>query len=267
MMRYIKLYFKYAKLSIMSKLSYKSNTIIGILAFLFTEITSILTLFVIVSQVPSLEGWNMYQIGLLYGITNLAIGIDHLFTDKLWNVAYFEVRSGAMDSLFLRPLPVLFQTIACEIQLEALGEILTATFLIIFCASNLALTINFANILLLLIGIICASLLISSFKIIIASMAFAFKRTGPFLQIIYNFANYSKYPLTIFPKIIRFAFTFLIPLGLCIFYPVSNLFESLNLGINIYLLMVIIILISITVLILSIFIWTHFAKKYESTGS
>ncbi|MCH5171763.1 MAG: ABC-2 family transporter protein [Erysipelotrichales bacterium] len=266
-MKYIKLYFKYAKLSIMSKLSYKSNTIIGILAFLFTEITSILTLFIIVSQVPELNGWDRYQIALLYGITNLAIGIDHLFTDKLWNVAYFEVRSGSMDSLFLRPLPVLFQTIACEIQLEALGEILTAIFLIVFCASNLALIVNFSSILLLAVGIICASLLISSFKIIIASMAFAFKRTGPFLQIIYNFANYSKYPLNIFPKIIRFAFTFLIPLGLCIFYPVSNLFQPLDIGISPYLLIVIIISITVVMLILAVLIWNYFAKRYESTGS
>ena len=266
-MRYIKLYFKYAKLSIMSKLSYKSNTIIGILAFLFTEITSILTLFIIVSQVPALEGWDMYQIGLLYGITNLAIGIDHLFTDRLWTVAYFEVRNGTMDSLFLRPLPVLFQTIACEIQLEAFGEILTAIFLIIFCASNIALTISLSSVLLLAIGVICASLLITSFKIIIASMAFAFKRTGPFLQIVYNFSNYSKYPLTIFPKIIRFAFTFLIPLGLCIFYPVSNLFEPLSLGINPYVLMLIIVSVTIVVFTLSIIIWTQFAKRYESTGS
>lgn len=266
-MKYIKLYFKYAKLSIMSKLSYKSNTIIGVLAFLFTEITSILTLFVIVSQVPELDGWNMYQIGLLYGITNLAIGIDHLFTDKLWNVAYFEVRNGSMDSLFLRPLPVLFQTIACEIQLEALGEILTAIFMIIFCASKLLLIVNFSSVLLLAIGIICASLLITSFKIIIASMAFSFKRSGPFLQIVYNFANYSKYPLKIFPKVIRYAFTFLIPLGLCIFYPVSYLFEPLQLGIDPYLLSLIIVIITVVVFTLSILIWTYFAKKYESTGS
>ncbi len=266
-MKYIKLYFQYAKLSIMSKLSYKSNTIIGIAAFLFTEITSILTLFIIVSQVPSLEGWNMYQIGLLYGITNLAIGLDHLFTDKLWNVAYFEVRSGTMDSLFLRPIPVLFQTIALEIQLEALGEILTAIFLIIFCSCNLSLIVTFESVLLLVVGIIGAALLITSFKIIIASMAFAFKRTGPFLQIVYNFSNYSKYPLTIFPKIIRFAFTFLIPLGLCVFFPVTNLFNPSSIGINPYLLVAIIIVVTAIILTLAILIWSKFAKRYESTGS
>lgn len=263
-MRYLKLYFTYAKLSLMSKLSYKSNTIIGIIAFLFTEITSILTLFLIVSQVPSLDGWNMYEIGLLYGITNLAIGLDHLFTDKLWSVAYFEVRNGTMDSFFLRPLPVLFQTIACEIQLEAFGEILTAIFMIIFCSINLNLTISFGNVLLLVVGIICASLLITSFKIIIAGLAFVFKRTGAYLQIVYNFAMYSKYPLSIFPRIIRFIFSFIIPLGLCIYYPVSNI---LNPSLNPYLLSILIVAITAIMLFLSIFIWTKCAKRYESTGS
>ena len=40
-MKYLKLYFTYAKLSLMSKLVYKANVIIGIVAFLFTAIATI----------------------------------------------------------------------------------------------------------------------------------------------------------------------------------------------------------------------------------
>ena len=76
MRRYIKLYCTYAKLSIMSKLVYKVNAIIGILAFLFNEGASLFTLYLLVRVVPRIDGYGIYQIGLLFGIANMAIGIN-----------------------------------------------------------------------------------------------------------------------------------------------------------------------------------------------
>ena len=226
-MRYLKLYFTYAKFSLMSKLVYKANVIIGVLAFLFMEATSLFTLYILVSTVPNIDGYTIYQIGLLFGLTNMAVGIDHLFTDKLWNVAYFEVKLGKLDHMFLRPLPVLFQVIATELQLEALGELIVSVAMIILCGSNVQIKGGIGAILLVVLGIICAAIIISSFKILTASLAFKFKRSGPLLQFIYNFSGYTKYPMKIFPKFIQTILTFIIPLGLCLFYPFDNLFTPI----------------------------------------
>jgi len=153
MKKYIKLYCTYAKLSLMSKLVYKANVIIGIFAFLFTEATSLFTLYILVSSVPSIDGYDIYQIGMLFGLTNMAVGIDHLLTDRLWTVAYWEVRSGKLDHMFLRPLPILFQVIASEVQLEALGEIIVATAVICLCGSNLSFKGGPGAVLMVVLGI------------------------------------------------------------------------------------------------------------------
>ena len=171
-MRYLKLYATYAKLSLMSKLVYKVNAIIGILAFLFMEATSLFTLYILVSSVPSIDGYNIYQIGMLFGLTNMAIGIDHLLTDRLWMVAYFEVKQGKLDHMFLRPVPVLFQVIASEVQLEALGELIIAVAMITLCGSQIEITGGLPAVLLVILGIICAAMIITSFKIMVASLAF-----------------------------------------------------------------------------------------------
>lgn len=263
-MRYLKLYGTYAKLSLMSKLVYKVNAIIGIVAFLFTEATSLLTLYFIVSTVPSIEGYNIYQIGLLFGFVNMAVGIDHLLTDKLWNVAYFEVKLGKLDHMFLRPLPVLFQVIASEVQLEALGELIIATAMIILCGSKVELVGGIGAIMLVLLGIICAAIIITSFKILVASLAFKFKRSGPLLQFIYNFSGFTKYPLKIYPKVIQAILTFIIPLGLCLFYPFENLFTPIaNPGLTALLIIGFTFMFSA----LCIFIWTKMVRLYESTGT
>ena len=173
-MRYVKLYATYAKLSLMSKLVYKVNVIIGILAFLFMEATSLITLYMLVSAVPSIDGYTIYHIGLLFGITNMAVGIDHLLTDKLWTVAYFEVKLGKLDHMFLRPVPVLFQVIASEVQLEAFGELIVAVAMMVFCGSRVNISGGAGAVALMILGIICAAAIISFFKIFVASLAFKF---------------------------------------------------------------------------------------------
>ena len=263
-MRYLKLYSTYAKLSLMSKLVYKVNVIIGILAFLFMEATSLITLYVLVSSVPNIDGYSIYQIGMLFGLTNMAVGIDHLLTDKLWNVAYFEVKLGKLDHMFLRPLPVLFQVIASEVQLEALGELIVAIAMIIFCGSRVEIIGGIGAILLVILGIICAAIIISSFKILVASLAFKFKRSGPLLQFIYNFSGFTKYPMKIYPKAIQVILTFVIPLGLCLFYPFENLFAPVdNPGI------IVLMMLGFTLFFSSvcIFVWSKMVKTYESTGT
>ncbi len=263
-MRYLKLYATYAKLSLMSKLVYKVNAIIGIVAFLFMEATSLLTLYFLVSSVPDIDGYSIYHIGLLFGLTNMAVGIDHLLTDKLWNVAYFEVRLGKLDHMFLRPLPILFQVIASEVQLEALGELIVATALIILCGSQLTFAGGVGSVLLMILGVICAAVIITSFKIMVASLAFKFKRSGPLLQFIYNFSGFTKYPLNIYPKFIRVILTFIIPLGLCLFYPFENLFKPNENAPLIALGIVGFTAIFSTVCIL---VWNKMVKMYESTGT
>lgn len=264
MKRYIKLYWTYAKLSLMSKLVYKANVIIGIIAFLFTEATSLFTLYILVSSVPSIDGYDIYQIGMLFGITNMAVGIDHLLTDRLWTVAYWEVKTGKLDHMFLRPLPVLFQIIASEVQLEALGEIIVATALICLCGSQLSITGGIGAILTVILGILCASVIISAFKILVASLAFKFKRSGPLLQFIYNFSGYTKYPMKIYPKIIQVILTFIIPLGLCLFFPFENLFAPVH---NPALLSIAMLSFTAIFSTICVFVWNKFVKMYESTGT
>ena len=263
-MKYIKLYFKYIRLSIMSKLSYKASSILGICAFLLTEVASIATLFLIVSTVPSLEGYTFYEIGILYAFVNMAIGIDHLFTDRLWTVAYHEVVRGKLDSVFLRPLPTLFQIIASEFQTEALGEILTSTCLIIYCSFNITFNVTALNVIMIIFGILGASLSITSFKIIISSLAFLIKRSGPLLQTVYNFSTYSKYPLKIYPKIIQIILTFIVPIGLCVFYPANSLFNKETYS---PIMLVLIILIPLLFFSISVLIWNKCSHRYESSGS
>ena len=263
-MRYFKLYFTCIKRSVMSRLEYKRDSIISILAFLISNACSLCSIYFILQAIPSLKGYAPAEVGFFYGFSMLPIAIDHLFSDEFWLVAYRRVQLGDMDRHFLRPVPVIFQMFAETFQPDGFGEVIVGITMIVICGLNLQVTVSFGAILVLSIGAIFGAIIITSFKIAISSLAFIFKRSGPLLQIIYNFTIYAKYPIAIYPYAIRFILIFILPFGLFISLPVDTLLYGTY---NPYLLSLIIVGVSIAFFTLATFIWTLCARRYESTGS
>ncbi len=264
MKRYIKLYFVYLKRAIVTRLEYKKDAIIGILSFFLGNLASILGIYFIVNSIPSLEGWNMTQLGFLYGFSMMPVAIDHLFSDDLWCVAYWKVKTGELDKYYLRPVPVLFQVIAETFQPEALGELLIGIIMLIVCGVQSGVIFTFSKVLLLIVASIFGAFIITATKIFTAAIAFYTKRSGPLTQIVYSFIGYAKYPIKIYPRAIQILLNFIIPFGLVIFIPVD---VAINGGYNPYLLMALIILISSVYLLISVWFWSISEGKYSSSGN
>ena len=263
-MRYVHLYFTCIKRSIISRLEYKTDTFISIFSFLINNVCSILSIYFILNTIPSLESWTMAEIGFLYGFSMLPVAIDHLFSDDLWLVAYHKVKAGEMDRYFLRPVPVLFQVIAETFQPEGFGEIIVGVIMLGICGNLVSVNWNFGLVLMLVIASIFGALVITSLKIITSSLAFIFKKSGPILQIVYEFITYTRYPLNIFPKVIRFMLMFIFPFALVIYFPIEVLLYGTY---NPYLMSLVIIVVCSLFLCVSILVWNLCIKKYESSGS
>ena len=264
MRRYIKLYFTCIKRSIITRLEYKRDTFISIFNFFLTNVASILSIWMIMESIPSLNGWTMAEMGFLYGFSMMPVALDHIFTDDLWSVAYFKVRNGDMDRMFTKPVPVLFQVIAETFQLEGLGELIVGIVMLSVCGSMVSVKWTFGAVFVLIIATIFGALMITSFKIIFASLAFKFKRSGPLLQVAYNFISYTRYPIKIYPAVIRGLLTFLFPFALIISYPVEVfLFQTYSP----YLIAGVIVVAACALFALSLLIWHLLERSYESTGS
>ena len=245
-------------------MEYKRDTFISIFDFFLTNVASILSIWMIMESIPSLNGWTMAEMGFLYGFSMMPVALDHIFTDDLWSVAYFKVRNGDMDRMFTKPVPVLFQVIAETFQLEGLGELIVGVVMLSICGSMVNVTWSFGAVFVLIVATVFGALMITSFKIIFASLAFKFKRSGQLLQVAYNFISYTRYPIKIYPTLIRGLLTFIFPFALIISYPVEIfLFETYSP----YLIAAVIVAASCVLFALALLIWRALERRYESTGS
>ena len=202
--RYMRLYkvliSQFFKVILQSKVDF----LMGLLGFFLTQILGIAFLYLVFRQIPNLDGWSLDQLIFIYGFAQIPRGIDHLFTDNIWLVAWRIVLSGDFDRYMLRPMNVFFQVISEKLQPDAIGELLVGTILIVRSLSLGIVEINPSNTALFIVSVLAGAVIYTSIKLFFASIAFWVKISGPFLQFAYEMAEFAKYPTQIYSKIVRF---------------------------------------------------------------
>ena len=217
--RYLRLYkaliSQFFKVVMQSKVDF----LMGLFGFFFTQISGILFLYLVFEQIPDLQGWSLEQLIFIYGFAQIPRGIDHLFTDNIWLVAWRLVINGDFDRYMLRPMNVFFQVIAEKLQPDALGELLVGTILVVYSAVKGVVVLDAVHIALFVVSVLAGALIYTSIKLLFASLAFWIKRSGPFLQLAYEMAEFAKYPTEIYAKALRFVITWVIPFAFVAYLP------------------------------------------------
>ena len=191
----------------------------GLLGFFLTQIFGIVFLFLVFRQIPSLNGWTLEQLIFIYGFAQIPRGIDHLFTDNIWMVAWHTVVNGEFDRYMLRPMNVFFQIISEKLQPDAVGELLVGGILVGYSISKGVVTVDAFHVLMFVISILAGAVIYTAIKLFFASIAFWVKISGPFLQAAYEMADFAKYPTEIYAKGIRFVITWIIPFAFVAYLP------------------------------------------------
>lgn len=199
----------------------KADFFIGLMGFFLTQAAGIAFLYLVFEQIPALADWTLPQLIFIYGFAQIPRGIDHLFTDNIWMVAWWYVVNGQFDRYMLRPMNLFFQVICEKLQPDALGELLVGILLLAISLSNGVVTISGTKIVLFLVSIIAGAVIYTSIKLLFASFAFWMKVSGPVLYTAYQVADFAKYPTEIYAKGIRFIITWIIPFGFVAYLPAS----------------------------------------------
>ena len=219
--RYLRLYRVLVAQFLKTIMQSRVDFLIGLLGFFFTQVMGIAFLYLVFQQIPDLQGWTLDQLIFIYGFAQIPRGIDHLFTDNIWLVAYRLVINGDFDRYMLRPMNIFFQVIAEKLRPDALGELLIGSILVVRSLTKGIVIVDGLHVVLFFVSIFAGALIYTSIKLFFASLAFWLKVSGPFLQIAYDMANFAKYPTEIYSKGVRFLITWVIPFAFVAYLPAS----------------------------------------------
>jgi len=194
---------------------------VGLIGFFFSQMTGIAFLYLVFQQIPTLHNWTFYQLLFIYGFAQIPRGIDHLFTDNLWMIAWRYVVTGQFDRYLLRPMNLFFQVICEKLQPDALGELTIGVILVVMSIHNGVVCLTPVSIIVFILSVIAGSIIYTSIKLFFAATAFWLKVSVPFLQVAYDIADFAKFPIEIYSRSIRFIITWVIPFAFVAYYPAT----------------------------------------------
>src|SRR5688572_22319594 len=140
--RYTSLYWLFFKNRMKILMEYRVNFLIGAVSTVFVQGAGLLAIYVIMRQIPHLDGWSLPEILLIYGLITLAKSINHMFADNLWTIGRDYVRTGAFDRFLVRPVDPLFHLLADRFCHDGIGNFLVGLVLVVIAAAQLDIAWN-----------------------------------------------------------------------------------------------------------------------------
>lgn len=261
--RYLSIYKDFVKQYFKILMQSKMNFFIGIVCFILMQASGILFLTLVFNNIPDINGWTFYEILFIYGFAQIPRGLDHLYSDYLWFIARDSIIKGQFDRYLLRPLNPLFQVLAETVQLDAFGELIIGFTIVGYSITHLSIEITFIKIIGFILSIIAGAIIYTSIKLLFASLAFWIKDSFGLLNIVYMFADFTKYPTSIYSKGIQIVLCYIIPFAFTAFIPASYILGKNNftycIGGT--------CLIALIALVIALTIWRLGIKRYDSSGN
>lgn len=243
-------------------MEYRVNFFIGAASTVILQAAGLLTIWVVMRQIPDLNGWSYDEVLLIYGLLTLAKSINHMFADNLWTIGWNYVRSGDFDRFLVRPIDPLFHLLADRFCHDGIGNFLVGAALVAKASAALGIAWTPPHLLYLALAVLSGGIIFIALNLITATSAFWIIESIPVTQIIFNTHEFAKYPLTIYHRSIGLLMTWLIPYGFASFYPANYL-----LGRDVGLLAWIGPVMALALLSLSYRVWLIGLRHYSGTGS
>jgi ABC-2 type transport system permease protein len=223
MTRYFSLYRYFLVQRFKILMEYRLNFFIGSTSTMILQAASLAAVWVVMRQIPSLNGWSFYEVILIYGLLTMGESITHMFADNLWTIGWNYVRSGDFDRFLVRPIDPLFHLLADRFCHDGIGNFVTGAVLVGVSLHELGIPITPLRALYLVVSVISGGVIFIALNLITATSAFWITESIPVTQIVFNMNEFAKYPLNIYHGAIRILLTWLIPYGFVSFYPASYL--------------------------------------------
>ena len=217
------LYWLFLKNRLKILMEYRMNFLIGATSTIMIQGAGLLTVWVIMSQIPDLNGWTLPQVLLIYGMITLSKSINHMFADNLWTLGRDYVRTGQFDRFMVRPVDPLFHLLADRFCHDGIGNFLVGGALVAIAAARLGIVWTPGIIVYFVVMVLSGGIIFIALNLMTCVSAFWIMDSVPVTRVVFEMHEFAKYPLSIYPRAIGLLLTWAIPFGFASYFPAARL--------------------------------------------
>lgn len=260
---YLDLYATYIGLFWKIMLQYRADLAVFFVTMLIADTMSLAFLTLVFGVIQQLQGWSFYEVVLMYGLIRASTALSVLLLNAPWSIPGY-IRSGTLDILLVRPPSPLFQLVGTEgIEPSNISSLLIAFAAIALGLTQIGASVQAWWLIYIPLAICSGAVLQFSLLLIVACLAFRFVSIQSAMYPVGWFADFARFPTTIYSKPLQVLLTWVLPYATVSFYPVAFMLR----GTDYQLSGLLAPLAGPLMLGLALLIWRRSLSRYQSTGS
>jgi ABC-2 type transport system permease protein len=196
-----------------STMAYRASFVMTALGNFAATGLDFVTIMMMFSHITVLGGFTLPEVAFLYGTTSTAFGLTDLALGSMDRLGR-RVRDGTLDTLLLRPAPVLAQVAADRFALRRLGRVVQGLLVLGWAVARVDVAWTPLKVLLLPVSLVSGAAIFGA--VFVAGAAFQF-RAGDASEVqssvTYGGNTMLQYPPTVFSKELVRGVVFVVPLA------------------------------------------------------
>lgn len=230
MTRYLRLFGLQFRTSTLLAAQYRLDFFLDAAIGLFWTAAAVMPLFVVYGDAtrPGIPGWSFGETLVVVGcfITLQAV-LDGAINPGLQSVID-HIRKGTLDFILLKPADAQFLVSTSRFQLWRVSGFLHAAIVFTLAFRELGRVPAPSGVLIALLLLGVATLLLYSLWILIVSAAFVVVKVDNLTYLFTSIFDAARWPSTVFRGVVKFVFTFVIPLAVMTTFPAEALLGRLE---------------------------------------
>jgi ABC-2 type transport system permease protein len=259
--RYVRLLYTQLRASLLYGLQYRVDFVLDGLTGAFWTASAILPLVVVFESRPTIVGWTFGEALMVTGWFTFLEGIlEGAINPSLSNVVE-HIRKGTFDFVLLKPADAQFLVSTARLQPWRATNVVIACVIFGWGFHLLGRTPPPAALAAAALAMIAAVSVLYALKTLAVSAAFYVVRIDNLAHLFDAVFDAARWPSPIFRGIVRFVFTFVIPLALMTTYPAQALLGTLPMST-----LALALAGAAGALVLSRIVWSAAIARYTSAG-
>lgn len=223
MTRYLKLVGLFLRVSIQNDAAYRLDFCLRVVMAALQLVGELLGLWIIFHNTPSLAGWNVYQVLVLLGVFRLMAGTIGLVIAPNMRRIMEDVRQGTLDFVLTKPVNNQFFVTFRQFVVWRATDLLIGAGLVGYGAWHVAAAVSPTQVAAFVLLLATGATIIYSFWLVLATTTFWWTRIENIEMVFWNVFEAGRYPIDIYPRAVRWALTYVVPLAFIVTFPAGAL--------------------------------------------
>jgi ABC-2 type transport system permease protein len=222
-MNYARLLGVFFKVGVMSETAYRVNFFVQLFQSLLQLGTALGGLAVIFSYTDTVGGWRPEEVLALVGVYILVGGIIGFAIQPGMEQLIESVRDGMLDFTLVKPEDAQLLVGVQRVNIWKLIDIVLGFGVLGVALKRLGERVGAGQAASFAAMLVLGTIIIYSFWLILATLAFWFVRVDNILEIFRSLYDAGRWPVSLYPGWLRFALTFIVPVAFVTTVPAEAL--------------------------------------------